>query len=167
MAELKSNIVDSVATARTLAQALPYIQRYDNAIIVIKLGGHAMSDDFAMRNFARDIVLMKQCNLNPIIVHGGGPAINSFLKKINIKSNFIDGKRVTDEESIPIIEMVLCGNINKNIVSAINTQGGKAVGLSGKDANMIICEPDNPELGFVGTPVKINPEILKSCLKTY
>ena len=166
MVEIKSNGQDSVSTARTLAQALPYIQRYDGSIIVIKLGGHAMSDDTAMANFAQDIVLMKQCNVNPIIVHGGGPAINTFLNKVNIKSSFIKGKRVTDKESIPIIEMVLSGSVNKSIVSAINNQGGKAIGLSGKDANLMVCEPDNPKLGFVGNPSKINPEILKSFLES-
>ena len=166
MVEIKFNGQDSVSTARTLAQALPYIQRYDGSIIVIKLGGHAMSDDTAMANFAQDIVLMKQCNVNPIIVHGGGPAINTFLNKVNIKSSFIKGKRVTDKESIPIIEMVLSGSVNKSIVSAINSQGGKAIGLSGKDANLMICEPDNPKLGFVGNPSKINPEILKSFLES-
>lgn len=166
MTGMKFNAQDSVYTARTLAQALPYIQRYDGSIIVIKLGGHAMSDDNAMANFAQDIVLMKQFNVNPIIVHGGGPAINAVLDRVNIKSSFIDGKRVTDKESIPIIEMVLSGSVNKNIVSAINNQGGKAIGLSGKDANLMICEPDNPKLGFVGNPSKINPEILKNFLES-
>ena len=166
MAELKPTPADSVSTARTLAQALPYIQRYDGATIVIKLGGHAMSDDTAMTNFAQDVVLMKQCNLNPIIVHGGGPAINAFLERFKIKSNFIDGKRITDEKSIPIVEMVLSGSVNKKIVSAINNQGGEAVGLSGKDANLMICEADNAKLGYVGKPSKINPEILRSFLKS-
>jgi acetylglutamate kinase len=166
MVEIKINSHDSVSTARTLAQALPYIQRYDGSIVVIKLGGHAMSDDDTMANFAQDIVLMKQCNVNPIIVHGGGPAINSFLGKVNIKTSFINGRRVTDKEAIPIIEMVLSGSVNKNIVSAINRKGGKAIGLSGKDANLMICEPDDPKLGFVGNPSKINPEILKSFLKS-
>ena len=166
MVEIKFNSQDSVSTARTLAQALPYIQRYDGSVIVIKLGGHAMSDDNTMANFAQDIVLMKQCNVNPIIVHGGGPAINSFLDKVNIKTSFINGRRVTDKEAIPIIEMVLSGSVNKNIVSAINRKGGKAIGLSGKDADLMICEPDDPELGFVGNPSKINPEILKSFLKS-
>jgi acetylglutamate kinase len=160
----KYNRSDSVSTARTLSQALPYIQRYDGAVIVIKLGGHAMTDSAAMTNFAQDIVLMKQCNLNPIIVHGGGPAITEFLEKMNVKTKFLDGKRITDKESIPIIEMVLSGSVNKSIVSAINSQGGKAVGLSGKDANLMICDPDNPELGFVGKPTQINPGILKSFL---
>ena len=164
--KLKANATDSVSTARTLSQALPYIQRYDGAVIVIKLGGHAMTDSDAMTNFAQDIVLMKQCNLNPIIVHGGGPAINNFLDKMNIKTNFLNGKRVTDKESIPLIEMVLSGSVNKNIVSAINSQGGKAVGLSGKDANLMICEPDNPKLGFVGNPTQVNPEILKNFLES-
>ena len=166
MDKLKANTLDSVSTARTLSQALPYIQRYDGAVIVIKLGGHAMTDSTSMINFAQDIVLMKQCNLNPIIVHGGGPAINNFLDKMNIQTNFINGKRVTDKESIPIIEMVLSGSVNKNIVSAINSQGGKAVGLSGKDANLMICEPDDPELGYVGNPTQINPEILKNFLES-
>jgi acetylglutamate kinase len=164
--KLKANTTDSVSTARTLSQALPYIQRYDGAVIVIKLGGHAMTDSDAMTNFAQDIVLMKQCNLNPIIVHGGGPAINNFLGKMNIKTNFLNGKRVTDKESIPLIEMVLSGSVNKNIVSAINSQGGKAVGLSGKDANLMICEPDNPKLGFVGNPTQVNPEILRNFLES-
>ena len=166
MVEIKINSQDSVSTARTLAQALPYIQRYDGSIVVIKLGGHAMSDDDTMANFAQDIVLMKQCNVNPIIVHGGGPAINNFLDKVNIKTSFINGRRVTDKEAIPIIEMVLSGSVNKNIVSAINRKGGKAIGLSGKDANLMICEPADPKLGFVGNPSKINPEILKSFLKS-
>ena len=166
MEEVKFDAKNSVSTARTLAQALPYIQRYDGSIIVIKLGGHAMSDDTAMANFAQDIVLMKQCNVNPIIVHGGGPAINAFLDKVNIKSTFISGKRVTDKEAIPVIEMVLSGSVNKRIVAAINKEGGKAIGLSGKDANLMVCEADNPELGFVGTPSKINPEILNSFLES-
>ena len=164
--KLKADTTGSVSTARTLSQALPYIQRYDGAVIVIKLGGHAMTDSDAMTNFAQDIVLMKQCNLNPIIVHGGGPAINNFLDKMNIKTNFLNGKRVTDKESIPLIEMVLSGSVNKNIVSAINSQGGKAIGLSGKDANLMICEPDNPKLGFVGNPTQVNPEILKNFLES-
>mgnify|MGYP001235435857 CR=1 FL=1 len=164
MDKRKINTTDSISTAHTLAQTLPYIQRYDNAVIVVKLGGHAMDDNDTMKSFARDIVLMKQCNVNPIVVHGGGPMINRLLSEMNIKTKFIDGKRVTDRKAIPVIEMVLSGNINKSIVSAINSQGGKAVGLSGKDANLMICKPDNPELGFVGNPVKINPEILRNFL---
>lgn len=153
-------------TAKTLAEALPYLQRYDGAIIVIKLGGHAMKDLAAMKSFARDIVLMKQCNVNPIIVHGGGPMINKSLEKLNIKSSFYDGKRVTDEETMEVVEMVLSGKVNKSIVSALNQQGGKAVGLSGKDSNLIYCEQDNPDLGFVGKIICINPEILHSFMNS-
>ena len=115
-----------VSTARTLSEALPYIQRYDKAKIVIKLGGHAISNSDTLKSFARDIILMKQCNLNPIIVHGGGPMINTMLKKVGIASKFVDGKRVSTRDSIPIIEMVLSGKVNREIVSAINSQGGKA-----------------------------------------
>lgn len=157
---------NSAETAKTLSQALPYLQRYDNATIVIKLGGHAMSNKKTMEGFARDVVLMKQCNVNPIIIHGGGPMINSFLDSMKIKTQFLNGKRITDKKSIPFIEMVLSGSINKDIVSAINKQGGKAVGLSGKDANLMVCKPDKPELGFVGIPNEINPSILKNLFES-
>ena len=149
-------------TAKTLAEALPFLQRYDGAIIVIKLGGHAMTDLTAMKSFARDIVLMKQCNVNPIIIHGGGPMINATLAKLNITSSFHEGKRITTEEIMEVVEMVLSGKVNKSIVSALNEQGGKAVGLSGKDSNLIYCEQDTPELGCVGKIMEINPEVLNS-----
>jgi len=152
---------DWIATARTLSEALPYLQRYDGATIVIKLGGHAMGDDDAMEKFARDVVLMKQCNVHPVIVHGGGPMINEMLKRLDVKSEFVNGKRVTDAETMKVVEMVLSGSVNKRIVAAINKQGGKAVGLSGKDANLIVCERANPDLGFVGEPVEVNPGVLK------
>ena len=155
---------DSIATARTLSEALPFLQRYDGAIVVIKFGGHAMGNDAEMEKFARDIVLMKQVNMNPIIVHGGGPMINEMLEKQNVKSEFVNGKRVTDAETMKIVEMVLSGSVNKRIVGAINKQGGKAVGLSGKDANLMICEKAKPDLGFVGEPVQINPEVLHTFL---
>ncbi|MBL6854922.1 MAG: acetylglutamate kinase [Rhodobacteraceae bacterium] len=151
---------DWKATARTLSEALPYLQRYDGAIVVIKLGGHAMSSADALASFARDVVLMKQVGMNPVIVHGGGPMINEMLTKLNIKSDFVGGKRVSDEAVVEVVEMVLSGKINKGIVQAINDQGGKAVGLSGKDANLMVCEFDNPELGFVGRPVEMHPEVL-------
>lgn len=153
---------DWIATARTLSEALPYLQRYDGATIVIKFGGHAMSDAKAMADFARDIVLMRQCNINPIVVHGGGPQINDMLDRLNIKSEFVRGKRVTDAATVEVVEMVLAGKINKQIVQAINDMGGKAVGLSGKDAGLMICEQANPELGFVGDPVEVNPGLLQS-----
>jgi acetylglutamate kinase len=165
---------DWIATARTLSEALPFLQRYDGARVVVKFGGHAMGDADAMRGFARDIVLMKQCNINPIVVHGGGPQIQQMLKRLAIESSFVDGLRVTDEATVEVVEMVLAGRINKAIVTAINDQGGKAVGLSGKDANLMICEkamktrrdPDSNiesvlDLGFVGTPVKINPGVVE------
>lgn len=151
---------DWIATAETLSQALPYLQRYSGAIIVIKLGGHAMVSDEALETFARDVVLMRQVGINPVIVHGGGPMINSMLDKLNIESEFIDGKRVTDSETISVVEMVLSGNVNKKIVQAINNQDGRAVGLSGKDAKLITCVQDKPELGLVGTPNDVNPEVI-------
>ena len=151
---------DWIATAETLSQALPYLQRYSGAIIVIKLGGHAMVSDEALETFARDVVLMRQVGINPVIVHGGGPMINSMLDKLNIECEFIDGKRVTDSETISVVEMVLSGNVNKKIVQAINKQGGRAVGLSGKDAKLINCVQDKPELGLVGTPKDVNPEVI-------
>jgi acetylglutamate kinase len=166
---------DWIATARTLSEALPYLQRYDGSTIVIKLGGHAMGSDKAMDEFARDVVLMKQCNVNPVVVHGGGPMISDMLKRLDIRSEFVDGKRVSDAGTVEVVEMVLSGRINKRIVQAINAQGGKAIGLSGKDANLMVCEKDlmtveregrevRVDLGFVGKPVQMNPEILKSFL---
>ncbi|MEL7462901.1 MAG: acetylglutamate kinase [Pseudomonadota bacterium] len=165
---------DWIATARTLSEALPYLQRYDGATVVVKFGGHAMGDDDAMADFARDIVLMKQCGLNPVVVHGGGPQINEMLDRLGIVSEFVDGKRVTDEKTVEVVEMVLAGRINKRIVQAINMQGGRAVGLSGKDADLIVCEKalkwvKDPEsniekvldLGFVGQPVEVNPDVLR------
>ncbi len=151
---------DYAATARTLSEALPYMQRYTDAIVVIKFGGHAMGDDEAMASFARDIVLMQQVGANPVIVHGGGPMINEMLAKLGVKSDFVNGKRVTDAATVDVVEMVLSGMVNKRIVQAINAQGGKAVGLSGKDANLMICDPADPALGFVGEPAEMDPSVL-------
>jgi acetylglutamate kinase len=151
---------DWIATAATLSAALPYLQRYNDAIVVIKLGGHAMSSDQAMEDFARDVVLMQQVGVNPVIVHGGGPMINEMLGKLEIKSEFVNGKRVTDEATVEVVEMVLSGRVNKWIVNAINRQGGRAAGLSGKDANLMICDQDVPELGLVGSPTEIDTGIL-------
>jgi acetylglutamate kinase len=153
---------DWIATARTLSQALPYLQRYSDAIVVIKLGGHAMTSDEAMDSFARDVVLMRQVGINPVIVHGGGPMINALLDKLEIKSQFVNGKRVTDEATMEVVEMVLSGTVNKRIVQAINKQGGRAVGLSGKDANLVICDPADPALGLVGNPSEINPDVIRT-----
>ena len=153
---------DWIATARTLSQALPYLQRYSDAIVVIKLGGHAMTSDEAMDSFARDVVLMRQVGINPVIVHGGGPMINALLDKLEIKSEFVNGKRVTDAATMEVVEMVLSGTVNKRIVQAINKQGGRAVGLSGKDANLVVCDAADPALGLVGNPSEINPEVIRT-----
>ncbi|MEM8536518.1 MAG: acetylglutamate kinase [Pseudomonadota bacterium] len=152
---------DWIATAQTLSQALPYMQRYAGATVVIKLGGHAMGSDAGMRSFARDVVLMRQVGLNPVIVHGGGPMINAMLDKLNIQSTFVHGKRVTDQATMDVVEMVLGGAVNNRIVQAICDEGGKAVGLSGKDARLVICDQADPDLGFVGTPAAVDPTILR------
>ena len=152
---------DWTGTARTLSSALPYMQRYDGATVVIKLGGHAMGTPEAMASFARDVVLMQQVGVNPVVVHGGGPMINDLLKRLGVVSEFVGGKRVTDAATVEVVEMVLAGTVNKRIVQAINGQGGRAIGLSGKDAKLMICETDAPELGFVGRPVELNVEFLR------
>nr|WP_071469547.1 acetylglutamate kinase [Roseinatronobacter thiooxidans] len=151
---------DWFATARTLSEALPYLQRYAGAIVVIKFGGHAMGDAEEMASFARDVVLMRQVGVNPVIVHGGGPMINEMLGKLNIQSDFVRGKRVTDAATMEVVEMVLSGAVNKRIVQAIQDEGGRAVGLSGKDGGMVTCEADDPELGLVGRPVAVNTDLL-------
>jgi acetylglutamate kinase len=152
---------DWISTASTLNKALPYLQRYADATVVIKLGGHAMGSDEAMDEFARDVVLMRQVGVNPVVVHGGGPMINAMLEKLQIKSEFVNGKRVTDAATIDVVEMVLSGLVNKRIVQAINAQGGRGIGLSGKDAGLITCIQTDPDLGFVGTPNKVNPQVLR------
>ncbi|MBY5974237.1 Acetylglutamate kinase [Pseudooceanicola marinus] len=157
---------DWIATARTLSEALPYLQRYEGAIVVVKFGGHAMTDADGLENFARDIVLMRQVGVNPVIVHGGGPMINEMLDKLQVKSEFVRGKRVTDQATMDVVEMVLSGQVNKRIVQAINAQGGKGVGLSGKDANLMVCRQDDPELGLVGTPDEMDTTILHSMFRS-
>ncbi|WP_245731259.1 acetylglutamate kinase [Loktanella fryxellensis] len=152
---------DWIATARTLSEALPYLQRYSGAVVVVKFGGNAMGDADAMAEFARDIVLMKQVGMNPVVVHGGGPMINEMLDRLGIKSTFIRGKRVTDQATVEVVEMVLTGLVNKRIVQAIMDEGGRAVGLSGKDDDLMVAEADDPELGFVGRPVEMNVQVLR------
>ena len=152
---------DWIATARTLSEALPYLQRYSGAIVVVKFGGNAMGNEEEMANFARDIVLMRQVGLNPVVVHGGGPMINDMLNRLGIESHFVRGKRVTDKATVEVVEMVLTGMVNKRIVQAIMDEGGRAVGLSGKDDDLMVCEADDPELGFVGTPVEMNVQVLR------
>ncbi|MEM9968703.1 MAG: acetylglutamate kinase [Pseudomonadota bacterium] len=151
---------DWISTAKTLSQALPYLQRYADAKVVIKLGGHAMGSDAAMAEFARDVTLMRQVGVNPVIVHGGGPMINDMLDRLNIQSDFVNGRRVTDAATMEVVEMVLGGMVNARIVHAITAQGGRAVGLSGKDAGLMLCEAEDPTLGLVGKPVKVDPRVL-------
>ncbi|WP_299813484.1 acetylglutamate kinase [uncultured Jannaschia sp.] len=156
---------DNAAIARTLNEALPYLTRYDDAVVVIKLGGHAMGSEEGMASFARDVVLMRTVGINPVIIHGGGPMINAMLERLGVTSEFRRGKRVTDAATLQVVEMVLAGEINKRIVQAINTAGGRAVGLSGKDADMITCKQTDPELGFVGTPTEVDPRLLHTLLR--
>ena len=157
---------------RILAEALPNVLQYDDQTVVIKFGGHAMGDTALSQAFAQDIVYLKQSGVNPIIVHGGGPQIAAMLKKLEIQSDFVNGLRVTDRPTVEVVEMVLAGAINKQIVSAINREGGKAVGICGKDANLMIArkitEMPDPEsnlmkavdIGYVGEPVKVNRDII-------
>ena len=157
---------------RILAEALPNVLQYDDQTVVIKFGGHAMGDAALSQAFAQDIVYLKQSGVNPIIVHGGGPQIAAMLKKLEIQSEFVNGLRVTDKPTVEVVEMVLAGAINKEIVSAINREGGKAVGICGKDANLMIArkitEMPDPEsnlmqavdIGYVGEPVKVNRDII-------
>jgi acetylglutamate kinase len=158
--------------ARILAEALPHLIRYDEQTVVIKFGGNAMGDPALAEAFAKDIVYLKLSGVNPVVVHGGGPQIANMLKKLEIKADFVHGLRVTDKPTVEVVEMVLAGAINKEIVSAINRQGGKAVGISGKDANLMIAkqitEMPDPEsnimkavdIGYVGDPVEVNPYIV-------
>ncbi len=152
---------DWIATARTLSEALPYLQRYADAVVVVKFGGNAMGDDEAMAQFARDIVLLRMVGIRPVVVHGGGPMINAMLDKLGIESSFVRGKRVTDKATVEVVEMILSGLVNKRIVQAINDAGGRAVGLSGKDDDLMVCVADDPELGFVGRPVEMNVQVLR------
>src|ERR1700752_3613050 len=163
--------------ARVLSEALPHMQRYDEEIVVVKYGGHAMGEEDMARSFARDIVLMGQTAINPGVVHGGGPQIGEMLKRLGIKSEFAGGLRITDAQTIEIVEMVLAGSINKQIVGFINAAGGKAIGLCGKDGNMVIAkkatrkggDPDSRiervgDLGFVGEPDKVDTTVLDTVL---
>lgn len=163
--------------ARILSEALPFMQRYDGRTVVVKYGGHAMGDEELAAKFARDIVQLKQTGINPIVVHGGGPQIASMLERLGIDSSFADGLRITDKATVEVVEMVLAGSINKKVVSAIHQAGGRAVGISGKDGNLVVArkvartkrDPDSNieqiiDLGFVGEPDRINPEILETMI---
>jgi len=169
---------DAVATARLISTALPYMLRYDEKIVVVKYGGSAMGDDELAKAFARDITLLHTSGVFPVVVHGGGPQIGRMLERLAIKSEFRDGLRVTDDKTIEVVEMVLAGSINKEIVMTINAEGGKAVGLCGKDGNMVFAErltrtkvdaDSNIErvvdLGFVGEPKKVDRSVIDMVLR--
>ncbi len=168
------NKLNSARDAAILANALPYMQRYKGKTIAIKYGGHAMGDKELSKSFARDVALLKQSKLNPVIIHGGGPQIGQMLEKLGIKSEFSEGLRITDKNSIEIVEMVLAGSINKQIVALINNEGERAIGLCGKDGNMMFAKKANKkifdknsniekiiDLGFVGEPDEIDCSILQ------
>ena len=162
--------------AEILTQALPHMLRYDDTIVVVKYGGHAMGDEATARSFARDMVMLEQSGVNPVVVHGGGPQIGAMLKKLGIASHFANGLRVTDKPTIEIVEMVLCGSINKQIVGFINAEGGRAIGLCGKDGNMVTATKyevpadanvdgdHGVDLGFVGDPSKVDTTVLDQVL---
>ena len=176
MTQIRKNIAETkhwLRTARTLTEALPFMRRYAGQTFVIKYGGHAMGDAELADIFARDVVLMKQVGINPVVVHGGGPQIGRMLERLHVETEFVDGLRVTSAATVDVVEMVLAGTINKSIASAINQAGGTAIGLSGKDGNLIQArklrrtkrDPESNieqilDLGFVGEPVKINPQVL-------
>ena len=173
----KAPKIDPQTQARILSEALPHMQRYDEEIVVVKYGGHAMGQEQTARDFAKDIVLLEQTAINPVVVHGGGPQIEAMLKKLGIKSEFASGLRITDAKTVEIVEMVLAGSINKQIVGYINAAGGKAIGLCGKDGNMVqarkvsrtVVDPDSNiekviDLGFVGEPEKVDTTMLNQVI---
>jgi acetylglutamate kinase len=173
-----TKLPDALTQAEILAQALPHMQRYDQQTVVIKYGGHAMGDPAAAEDFAEDVVLLEQAGVKPIVVHGGGPQIGRMLDKLGIRSEFQAGLRVTDKATVEIVEMVLAGSINKQIVGWISAEGGRAIGLCGKDGQMVtaqkvsrtVVDPDSNiekivDLGFVGEPKHVNRSILDAVLK--
>ena len=173
----KAPKIDPQEQARILAEALPHMQRYDEEIVVVKYGGHAMGQEQMARDFARDIVLLEQTAINPVVVHGGGPQIEAMLKRLGIRSEFAEGLRITDAKTVEVVEMVLAGSINKQIVGYINAAGGKAIGLCGKDGNMVqarkvsrsVVDPDSNiekvvDLGFVGEPEKVDLTMLNQVI---
>ena len=166
------NLDDAKNTAEVLTTALPYIQRFVDKLIVVKYGGNAMTDPALESSFARDIVLLKTVGIHPVVVHGGGPQVDNLLKELGRQSDRIDGMRVTDKSTMDIVEMVLGGSVNKSIVSLINKHGGRAIGLTGKDANLILAKKLMMEkigadgiavpvdLGFVGDVVSVNKDVI-------
>lgn len=170
--------IDQKDRAKVLIEALPYIRRFSKATIVVKYGGHAMVDERLKKGFALDMILMKYVGLNPIVVHGGGPQIGNFLKKLSIESEFVDGMRVTDKQTMDVVEMVLVGKVNKEIVALINQNGGQSVGLSGKDGQLITAKkmkyirktgvdqpPEIIDMGMVGEITSVNNRVLRDLLE--
>ena len=165
---------ESIERAKVLIESLPYMQEFRRKTVVIKYGGHAMVDEHLKKQFALDVILLKHIGINPVIVHGGGPQINTFLERLDIKANYIQGMRVTDGETMDVVEMVLVGKVNKEIVGQINHCGGKAVGLSGRDGDLVCARklqvskavadnapPELIDLGRVGQVTRVNPSVLK------
>ncbi len=173
MTKSESEAKNWLNNADMLTQALPYMQKYADSIVVIKYGGNAMKDSQSIKSFCEDVALLKQSGLKPVIVHGGGPQIGNMLEQLGIETKFESGMRITDEKTLDVVEMVLCGGINKEIASEINQSGCKAIGISGKDGSMIIAKKHDGkiidesniekivDLGFVGIPKKINTEIIE------
>tara|TARA_B100000029_G_scaffold487596_1_gene543269 strand:+ start:113 stop:1009 length:897 start_codon:yes stop_codon:yes gene_type:complete len=173
MKKSESEAKNWLSNADMLTQALPYMQKYADSIVVIKYGGNAMKDSQSIKSFCEDVALLKQSGLKPVIVHGGGPQIGTMLEQLGIETKFESGMRITDEKTLDVVEMVLCGGINKEIAAEINQSGCKAIGISGKDASMIIAKKHDGkikdesniekivDLGFVGIPKKINTEIIE------
>src|SRR5512138_3620126 len=171
---LRSFMQQYIDKANTLMEALPYIRRFSGKTIVIKYGGHAMADEQLKKSFSLDVILLKYIGINPVIVHGGGPQINETLKRYGIVSEFVKGMRVTDGPTMGVVEMVLTGQVNKEVVGYINQHGGKAVGLSGKDGSLLLCRKmlqevkrddgavENVDIGFVGEVVKVDTAILNT-----
>ncbi|MDE2383881.1 MAG: acetylglutamate kinase [Alphaproteobacteria bacterium] len=170
---------DIAETARILSEALPFLQLYDDQVVVVKFGGHAMVDAKLAQQFARDMVMLKVCGLNPVVVHGGGPQINRMLDKLDVKAEFREGLRVTDPATMEVVEMVLSGSINKSIVASIQQAGGRAVGISGKDGNLLVAERfvkekvdpatgavTRVDFGQVGEPSRVNAEIIHTIMKS-
>jgi len=163
-----------IEKANTLMEALPYIRRFSGKTIVIKYGGHAMADETLKESFALDVILLRSLGINVVVVHGGGPQINETLKRYGIVSEFVRGMRVTDEQTMAVVEMVLTGQVNKEVVGYLNQHGGRAVGLSGKDGNLLLCEKmlqeiknddgscEMVDIGFVGNVVKVNQELIQT-----
>lgn len=164
---------EEIAKAKVLVESLPYMREFSGSTVVIKYGGHAMVDEALKRSFALDVILMKHIGINPVIVHGGGPQINRFLEKMQVTPSYVQGMRVTDGETMDVVEMVLVGKVNKEIVGLINHCGGKAVGLSGRDADLVQARkltihakpagedrpPELIDIGRVGQVTRVNPEV--------